>query len=361
MPKVVRGKTDLWTTSPQIAKLLENHNDGYNLTLESHKKANFKCPYCQTVFSRIVRSINKYGFKCPCCSDGISYPEKFIFNLLTQLNIAFTYDNACEWSNNKRYDFYIQDLSLIIETHGMQHYSDKQMFSTENKRSEKENDKYKKKLAKNNGIQNYVELDCRYSEFEFIKKSILNSELNKIFDLSIVNWEEINIKCLKSKMIEVCDVYNNGIKNISQIAKITKLHNSTVRDYLKKCSELKMCNYSATGNSKKIICVELNKVYDSVSSVKKDGFNISQVSECINGKCDSAGGYNWCLLEKYDPNTYISKPIHIRTARKVLCVELDKIYDKLSDVVLDGFTPSAVSQVCNGKIEKYKNKHFCFI
>ena len=39
-----------------------------------------------------------------------------------QLGINFEKEKDFEWSNNKRYDFYVKEKSCIIETHGLQHY-----------------------------------------------------------------------------------------------------------------------------------------------------------------------------------------------------------------------------------------------
>lgn len=109
MGRVVKGKNDLWTTHPEIAKLLLNEDDGYTLSKESHKKADFKCPNCGVVIrNKHVKAVVKYGLKCPNCSDGISYPEKFVSCLLDFLNVAYIRDAAAHWSGDKRYDFYIE-------------------------------------------------------------------------------------------------------------------------------------------------------------------------------------------------------------------------------------------------------------
>ena len=49
MARVVKGKTDLWTTNPDVACLLANPEEGYELSAHSHKKANFLCPNCHTI------------------------------------------------------------------------------------------------------------------------------------------------------------------------------------------------------------------------------------------------------------------------------------------------------------------------
>lgn len=363
MARVVKGKTDLWTTSPQIAKLLLNHDDGYNLSLDSHKKADFACPYCNTVINRIVRSIYRYGFSCPCCSDGISYPEKFISNLLKQLNVNFKHEISFGWSNGKRYDFYIENKSLIIEAHGMQHYRDGDSFYKGNNRSQNLNDEYKEIAAINNGIIHYIQLDCRYSDFDYIKYSVINSKLSDIYDLSLINWDQLKTRCLKSKVIEVCELYNSGVKSTEEISNLLDLHITTVVDYLQRCANAGLCDY-LSGGHKRVICVDTGKIYDGLEFVKDDGFNVSQVSECCNNakRAKTAGGYNWCFYDDYDPNTYVMKTSkYNNNPKKVLCVELNKIYDKLLLVKEDGFLPSAVSKVCNGKSSTHKKYHFEFV
>ena len=44
-------------------------------------------------------------------------------------------------------------------------------------------------MALTNGIKYYIELDCRYSKGEFIKRSIINSDLSKIYDLSQIDYK----------------------------------------------------------------------------------------------------------------------------------------------------------------------------
>ena len=247
MSRVIKGKTDLWTTSLELAKLLLNKEDGYSLSKESHKKSNFVCQNCgMIIYDKIVRNVSKYGLKCPACSDGISYPEKFISNMLKQLNVKFKHDVSLEWSDNKRYDFYIEEYSLIIETHGIQHYDDKNMFNKNDGRIESVNDKYKKDIAIKNNISNYVELDCRYSDFDYIKNSVINSYIGVLFDLSCIDWNCLKLNCTNSIIVDVCNLYNNGTKSIIKIANKLDIDRSTVRKYLSKGASVFMMNTIAT-------------------------------------------------------------------------------------------------------------------
>lgn len=362
MPKAIKGQTDLWTTSPQVAAMLLNPDDGYHITSGSHQKRDFKCPHCNTtISSKMVRKVVKEGLKCHVCSDGISYPEKFVANLLVQLCVEFSHDTTFDWSGNKRYDFYIQNKNLIIETHGIQHYSDKKMFGNANRRLEKPNDEYKRNLAIDNDISKYIELDCRYSEFDYIRQSVLNSDIRFIYDLSCVDWDLLERSCLESKVVEACNMYNKGIKNTNEISRAIGINRTTVREYLRRCADAGLCDYTGDRH-KKIICVDTGEVYPSLASVKGAGFNMSQVSECCNGKAHTAGGYNWCFYDEYNPDTYIMRVPKIdNTSKTIMCIETGKIYNGLASVKDDGFTPSAVSRVCNGCLSKHKNHHFKFI
>ena len=148
MPKAIKGKTDLWTTRPDVASMLVNKDFGYTVTSGTHKKADFICPDCGVIIkNKIIRKVCSDGLKCPRCYDGISYPEKLMSCIFDELGIIPQRDSSMPWSEKKRYDFYVEEFSLIVETHGFQHYSNKASFSRGNHRDEKSNDEYKKNLA----------------------------------------------------------------------------------------------------------------------------------------------------------------------------------------------------------------------
>ena len=46
---VVKGINDMWTTNPELAKLLVNPDDGYKYTSTSGKKVDWRCPICNTI------------------------------------------------------------------------------------------------------------------------------------------------------------------------------------------------------------------------------------------------------------------------------------------------------------------------
>lgn len=256
--KVLRGFNDLWTTHPEIATYLVDKELGYEISYAGHIKADFICPRCGCLLENVrIYDAIRYGFRCPCCSDGVSYPERFISNILRQLNICYKHDCAFKWSDKKRYDFYIENLSLIIETHGEQHYDESKQWgkSTVNQQV---NDQYKMELAITNGIQHYVVLDCRESDSEFIKLSIMNSKLVDLFDLSIIDWNKCAFDSCKSNVVMACDLWNNGIHSTKEIAEIMCLTRTTIINYLNKGTKYGICDYD--GKEQMRLSMEKNTI-----------------------------------------------------------------------------------------------------
>lgn len=241
--KILVGFNDLWTTNPKVANLLVDKNVGYAVSEFSHLKYDFECPNChQIIKNKSICKVSTYGLQCPNCSDGISYPEKFMSNILSQLNIEYYHDCSLEWSGVKRYDLYIESMSIIIECHGEQHYSNKTRW-VNNVEEQINNDNYKKNLAISNGVQHYIQLDCRESSFKHIKNSIENSELNELFDLSIVDWEKCDLDSQSSNVIKAVNLWNSGMKNVLDISNVMKLHRQTITRYLKRMAKYGLCDY----------------------------------------------------------------------------------------------------------------------
>lgn len=262
--KVVAGINDLATTHPWVRMYLKDKNDMHKYSYGSDKRIKVICPDChreKTVFvSDLVRN---HSMGCPC-SDKMSYPEKFFFNLLTQLDVKYKFQlnknsQGFNWCENKRYDFYIQSINAIIETNGIQHYRDSSNWGDLD--TQINNDNYKKELALKNGIKHYIQLDCRYSDLSYIKNSILNSEINKLFDLSKIDW----LKCHEfacSNLIKIACEYKNKNKNIttSEIGRIMNLTKTTIRKYLKQGTILKWCEYNPKEESNRINILNSKKV-----------------------------------------------------------------------------------------------------
>ena len=115
---VVKGINDIATTNPELIKYFTNKKDPYEYTRNSAKDVKIKCPDCGYEKHMKITTLYTYGFGCTKCGDGISYPNKFIINLLKQLNVDFKTEYSPDWVNGRRYDAYVPSLSLIIEMDG---------------------------------------------------------------------------------------------------------------------------------------------------------------------------------------------------------------------------------------------------
>jgi hypothetical protein len=263
--RLLKGFNDLWTTHPDIAKLLKNQQNGYEMTAGSQKKEYFKCDKCGNIEQKDIMNVTRQGFSCSKCSDGNSYPEKFMISVLDQLNIEYEKQKVFKWSTNvecnkkelngkKKYDFYIPLTNSIIEIHGIQHFEKSfatiKSTSVRSLEDEKENDKTKENLAVSNGIL-YITIDARKSSLEWIKSSIENSKLSEMFNLSKINW----LKCHEfatSNLVEMaCNYWKQGIHNTVTISQLIKCTRGTIVIYLKQGAALGWCDYDPREEMKK--------------------------------------------------------------------------------------------------------------
>lgn len=299
------GETDMWTTHPDMAKLLRNSDDGYKYKYSSHQTLDWICPNCGNIIKAAPNQVSQRGLYCSKCSDGFSYAEKFITSMLNQLDIEFEHEKIFSWSNNKRYDFYINQDSVLIEAQGIQHYK-YTGFNNRTLEEEQANDRYKKDMALQNGIEHYVQLNCIESSQDYICQSILNSELNIIFDLSKIDWNQCNIDACGTVSVEVADLFNNGY-SVKEIASIKNLGISSINKYLKKMTESGLCHYNPEESHKNsnvenfgkmVICTDDNKIYASIGSTKEDGYIPQRVSLCCHHRAKTHRGKHFEFYEE---------------------------------------------------------------
>jgi len=253
---IVKGINDIATTMPDIAVLFTNENDRYIYSKGMRKKVSVTCPKCGKIQSKVIADICRHGFSCEYCNDGVSYPEKVMHLLLREIlkESEIKYQHTFDWSKNiktsfapngkdMRYDFYLPNYSCIIETHGIQHYEETNMSYMGELKHIQENDLVKKDIALKNGIAHYIEIDCRFSNIEYIKKSIMESVLPVILDFteSNIDWLDINKTALSSSILmDVVNYWNNGLYNCTTIGRIIKLHQTTISAYLRKANSLNL-------------------------------------------------------------------------------------------------------------------------
>ena len=254
------------------------------LTPHSGKKIKIKCPDCGIIKEIIISDMCRRGFSC-MCHDGQSYPNKFVFNVLSQLNLTITPEYSPQWAENKRYDDYVHDYNTIIENHGLQHYEECN-FSTRTLKEEQLNDNYKCNLAINNGIDEYIVIDCRRSDMDWIKKSIMESPLPIIF-----NFNECDIDWIKaaeyasSNLIKsASELFNFGY-TINQISNILFKDSTSIRNWLKEATKIGWCDYTPHNPRKSVYCVEFGMRFDSMKIANEiTGVSTGSIRRCCRNE-----------------------------------------------------------------------------
>jgi hypothetical protein len=240
-----------------------------------------------------------------------------MYSLLSQLDINFDCEIIFDWcrynlnGNQKqgRYDFcfILNNNKYIIEMDGEFHIKDNHM-NGQSKEESKYIDSIKEDLAVFHGFE-VIRIDSLISDFNYIKKNILNSKLSLIFDLNIIDWNIIKSSIIKSRVIDACNLWNDGIHSVLNIAKIMKQGKNTVLRYLKQGKSIGLCDYNIEttrkniGNTirKKVICLNNGIVFDSCSDAGRTyNIDISSIAKCCKGKIDSTKGFIWRYAD--DPN-----------------------------------------------------------
>ncbi|HEY5587363.1 MAG TPA: hypothetical protein VIK86_00245 [Candidatus Paceibacterota bacterium] len=243
---VVEGINDIPTTAPWMVKFFQNPNDAKQYTKSSNKKIFPICPDCGRIKKTltIIGNIYKrHSINCSC-SDKISYPEKLMFNILEQLDIDFITQlskTTFKWCEDYKYDFYIPLSKTIIGTHGEQHYEKNRRKGARSLEEEQKNDKIKKELAINNGIneENYIPINCRKSEIEWIKNNILHEKKLQLYNLNTIDWNKAEEFALSNLVRKACEMKrDNPTISTIEIGEIMKLHQTTIIRYLKKGSKI---------------------------------------------------------------------------------------------------------------------------
>jgi len=299
---------------PDLIKYFLNAKDAELVSVKSSKEFDFKCDLCGNIKNMKVSTLSTNGFSCGVCSDGISIPEKFTREILKQININFETQKIFDWAKDKRYDFYIPSSNMIIETHGKQHYKETSDLFSNSLQKEQENDLYKYNLAIQNGInpENYVIIDCRYSDFDWLKENCIKS-LGNYFDLYYLDFKHIWGKSQNSIAIEAIKMWNTGKYKKSEIASILKMSYNSIGNYLKSGASVGICDYdpkeesikSGYINEKQVVKLSLNLEYiDTFKSAKIAGESIgahpSNIGNVCKGKQKHCKGFYWMYLSDYE-------------------------------------------------------------
>lgn len=180
------------------------------------------------------------------------------------------------------------------------------LLAGKTKEETKKIDNYKDLKAIEHDIT-IIRIDCEKSELEYIKNNILNSKISELFNIDDIDWIKCYEYACKSLILEASNMWKDNI-NITDISNILKKDRHTIRAYLKQGAIIGLCDYSPEKSlknhfinmSKKVYCIELDKVFESTMDVERELklFN-TNISFCCRNQNKTAGGYHWMYYEDY--------------------------------------------------------------
>lgn len=357
--QVYKGYNDFNTKRPELAQYLVNYQDGYKYTEWSSEELEWKCPSCGNIMKKKISYISKYGVTCPRCDDGYSYPNKFIYNSLLQIENQLDFldrEYRPDWCKYKYkdkncygiYDIYFEknNKKFVIEMDGGLGHGNRSYTNSKTNRDELIfRDKEKDRLASEHNIK-VIRIDCNYEtndRYQFILNNILKSELSNILDLSKINFNQSNAQSQQSLFIKAVELWNLG-ENISQIKSELHIHESTVTSYLKSALKYNMCDYSVKESRRRsysnaVVCITTGKEFKAiVDGAKYYNIDPGDISKCCRRTSTFGGWYNgqkmiWMYKKDYDeyPKDKLSEyiPKENDNYTKIVCLNTGEVFDGL--------------------------------
>ena len=141
----------------------------------TNKKISFDCDICNKIFCTQLSGITK-GIWCPYC---VNKTEQILFDKLKVKYNLLKFQYKVEWCKNINYlpfDFVIEDIKLIIELDGKQHFEQIGKWLSPDKTHK--NDLYKMKCANDNGfsIIRILQKDVYKNKYNWLDELISNIE-----------------------------------------------------------------------------------------------------------------------------------------------------------------------------------------
>lgn len=380
--KVIKtGINDIATTDKWMINYFKDKTECNKLSKCSNKKVVLICPFCKREkINKICDFYRRHSFRC-ICSDNISYPEKTVFCFLEYFNFDFDYQYVPDWikktneiKNFLIYDFHIKinEIDIIVETHGSQHYQEE--FSRMGGRTlkeEQENDKLKKRIAYMNGYSSktYFEINCTKSDFDIIINQLLN--IKYIQQYVKYNKEDLNnifMKTLDNMCKKICTYYTKNINNnnfisCKEIGKAFNISEWRVLSYLHIGTKIGWCNYNPKTvlGKKKLKTIYVYRTNGTYIGMRKGITNVSNelnisnevINDIIKHKKFSYKGYIFTTEKNKIHKREECKNENRKQLRgeEICCFDkfnnLIKRYDCIKDAELDtGINHTNISKSC---------------
>lgn len=313
---IVRGINSIQDTDSWMVDWFKNEQDAYNHASHSSKKAIFKCPDCGFQKLATISHIKRdHGFNCPKCHGGSYYPQRFMIQLLSSLNIEYinqySHKDASWITGKQRYDFFIPFINSISQVHGKQHYQGIMYNMSASEISEK--DEQKRDLALKNGINSYYQLDFSNCSLDTLKYNITSSGfLDKLgCDAQSIEWKQVQRRATKPIVKQLCEYVSNNKLPIRQYMDKFKIGRDAYYNYINtgiKLGWLKKeraiyprktiqkgfpAKYRAYDNEGNTVCVSAtqNEMALKLSKLCNTVVTEQQIYRVVTGKAKSASGY----------------------------------------------------------------------
>lgn len=348
---VVEGINDIPTTDPWMIPYFQGgYDEAKEYTSGSDKKIKPKCAYCKKISNKqisISKIKNRGGWSCGCIG-GLSYPNRFMREVLNQLEIDYKSEEPVKITNIiRKYDFYIPCCNAFIEMDGGFHYNNNRM-SGKTLDEQIKIDKEKDDWANDNEIK-MIRIKSYPETYEVIKNNIIASDLANMFDLSNIEWEKCQKHALTLLEKDVCEYfekYNHPL--LTDIAERFVISTSTVRKYLINGTIAGICNYNKEEIIKKGIEKRIETRRNDVNDIyvfnleKRPLYTFCSASEtsrrsveCFGVKlnqsqiskvCREKTYYYKGMLFSYSQKEIDDYIVPLKYVRKIACCKSDGTY-----------------------------------
>lgn len=323
--KVIPGYNDISVTDPWMLKYLTKEVNTERISHGSKQSFFMICPECGRMSKKKIEIKTLYAtHSIGCsCSDGYSYPNKYMFNVLEQLEKqhhirSFNNEWSPSWIGNKRFDFKIEKMDgvlIIIEMDGALGHGRKSIDKNIEPRNLKNIDEWKDRKAKERNIKVY-RIPSLISSSEYLSEQI-TMIIGEIFDLGNIDWNQAAEFAQSNLVKEVCSFYKeHNSLSIDELADHFNIHRSTALRYVKRGEKLGWCAYNyqrlyenrkkssaaaSIASRKSVACYnfdgELIKVYDSIKEASiKENVSTTAIINCCKGKTKKCKNMNWKYL-----------------------------------------------------------------
>ena len=286
---VAVGINDINTTHPYMNKYFVNETDKYKYSFGSNCKVDMQCPECGNVQTNTIGVVYSNGFSCKNCSDNITFPNKMIRGVLNQFQLdCIEFEYCPSWLKKlpycidgeeyiARYCFYDvyfehNNRCYAVEMDGGVGHGKKQWHKKDTDKKGIALDLAKDKAAAKQGVE-VIRIDCDYKDaskrFEHIQKSIRESKLSNVLDLSLINWAECMNFVSSNLMKDVCTNWIDGQSTLVEFQAKYHIDTSTIRTYLKKGRELGWCNYIMMTEKYQTNKLKVGELWETLNNIDK--------------------------------------------------------------------------------------------